>query len=312
MIKNEDIFNCIDSVNHCRNSWIQWLVITNYIFETDLVNTFLHPGPRFAPYIDVTSDQALDLLQYKKNTGINAFSLGFFLGNNGCSNPSWGLVPLDQPKVISKVNEFKNNGGQIIVSSGGQGGTYLDEVCSTAEQLAAAYQKVLNVIGTKHIDLDVEKEIDVDKMNKALVILQKNNPGLTISFTLPADQNGLNDLGKRVLSSAKSKGINVDVVNPMCMEFTPRGTYGEGVIGCAQSTLANVRQYWPNAGYGMIGITPMIGTNGNGVSFSVSDAQKVTQWAKQNGIGRLAFWNYYNDLKNDNNNNAYSKQMVAF
>ena len=274
-------------------------------------------GPKFAPYIDVTSSQALALSQYKQQTGVNAFTLAFLLTRNGCANPSWGWVPLTDSNVITQVNNFKASGGQIIVSSGGASagdppGDFLERACASADDLASAYIKGLSAIGSGHLDIDVETAgIDVNKVALACAKVQQQRPGTTISFTIAADQNGPNSLGKSLLQAAKNNGVVVDVVNPMCMEFIPpNGNMGDGVIACAKSTMSAIQQYWPGAGYGMLGVCPMVGSNINGVVFSTDDARKLLQWSQSVGVGRLSFWEYYRDSKTYGN--AYTNIMVAY
>jgi chitinase len=45
----------------------------------------------------------------------------------------------------------------------------------------------------------------------------------------------------------------------------------------------------------MIGITPMIGENDDHYKFTTDNAQKVANFAKQKGIGLLAFWGMQRD-----------------
>src|SRR5580693_4444704 len=47
--------------------------------------------------------------------------------------------------------------------------------------------------------------------------------------------------------------------------------------------------------YANVGITPMIGVNDDGSTFTLADASSVASWASSNGIGRLAFWSVDRD-----------------
>jgi len=63
-------------------------------------------------------------------------------------------------------------------------GPYLEHVCKNPQELTAAYLRVLDVVGTNHLDLDVETGIDFNMMNVALAEIQRQRPNVTISYTL--------------------------------------------------------------------------------------------------------------------------------
>jgi hypothetical protein len=60
----------------------------------------------------------------------------------------------------------------------------LEHSCTSINALAEAYKTILDVVGTTHIDVDVETTVDVDLMNKALAMVQSERPSTTVSFTL--------------------------------------------------------------------------------------------------------------------------------
>lgn len=49
--------------------------------------------------------------------------------------------------------------------------------------------------------------------------LQAANPGLTISYTLPVLPTGLTPNGVALLANAVQRGVRVDVVNIMTMDY---------------------------------------------------------------------------------------------
>jgi hypothetical protein len=51
----------------------------------------------------------------------------------------------------------------------------------------------------------------------------------------------------------------------------------------------------PSYTYANLGITPMIGKNDDGSTFTLADAQTVENFAASNGVGRLAFWSANRD-----------------
>ena len=128
-----------------------------------------------------------DLVKHKKNLGVNAFSLAFAVNGKGTCNPTWGgILPIDSGGIIQNIKKFNAAGGEVIVSTGGALGKYLENSCITVDALTNAYKKVLKVTGSHHIDLDVERKIPFDRMNMALAKIQKEDPKLEVSYTLPA------------------------------------------------------------------------------------------------------------------------------
>ena len=191
----------------------------------------------------------------------------------------------------------------MIVSHGGQSGPYLELACDSVDNLTKAYKYILDTVGTDHLDLDIEVSLPFDKMSQALVKLQKERPQTTLSLTLEvqSDDYGLNDaLGFDVLKNLEKHGVRVDIVNPMAMEFwTDKHLWGEAVINVANGTLRQMKKIWPKKSQdqlkSMLGITPMIGRNGNTKEFLIEHAKQLVNWAKANNIGRLAFWSMARD-----------------
>ena len=208
-----------------------------------------------------------------------------------------GNTAITDSTIIGAIQQFAPN---CIVTTGGYSGTYLENVCGDANQLANAYKAILTATGCKSLDVDLEQDAvnnNIDKINQALKIVQQQT-GCTVSYTLAANENGLNSMGMAILRSAASQGVNVDTVNPMCMDF-PRGSDGTldaGVINCAKAVYNNMVSIWGSgASYSMLGVTPMIGTQDTGGTFTLNGMSNLANWAQQNGVGHLAFWSLNRD-----------------
>lgn len=52
--------------------------------------------------------------------------------------------------------------------------------------------KILDVVKTTHLDVDVESPINIDMVNKALKMVQQERPGTTVSYTLMVQGNHFN------------------------------------------------------------------------------------------------------------------------
>jgi len=175
-------------------------------------------GPKFAPYFDVTLGQP-DLVAASEATNQLDFTLAFVLGGWGAEGcvPTWATqFNLTDPEILNPIKELQARGGQMLIATGGAVGNYLEHRCSTKESLAEAYRIALNTVGTAHLDIDVEAPINLDVVNGALKILQTQLPHVTVSYTLMVqgdDYGIIEELGVKVLLSAKEHGVNVEIVN---------------------------------------------------------------------------------------------------
>jgi hypothetical protein len=254
---------------------------------------------RAAPYVDVTRETPT-LTQLAQATGHTVYTLAFVLGSHAGCDPKWGgTIDLDEPRILDDIRALKASGGDVVIATGGAMGPYLETSCTSQSALAGAYRTIIDTLGVRHLDIDVEASIPVDLVNKALAQVQRERPGTTVSYTLmvQGDDYGLTPiLGVDVLRNAKANGVRVDLVNPMAMEFgSSRTNWGDAVIAAAESTLRQLRtEIWPEKSDAelkrMLGVTPMIGRNYNGRIFTQAHARQLVSWASANHIGLLAFW----------------------
>jgi hypothetical protein len=237
-------------------------------------------------------------------TGQRHFTMAFVLGSHAGCAPRWGgTIPLDDPRIVADIAGVRGLGGDVIVAFGGAVGPYLEHVCGSVTALADAYKEVIDTLGIRHIDVDIEASVPVDRMNQALALVQRDRPGVTVSYTLmvQGDDFGLTPvLGVEVLRNAKAHGVAVHLVNPMTMEFgTSRPDWGDAVIAAAEATLAQMAGIWPEKSAAerrrMLGVTPMIGRNFNGKIFTQAHAEQLVDWADANRIGMLSFWSVGRD-----------------
>jgi len=256
-------------------------------------------SPLFAPYFDLTLKDGPNLTYIAQQSNQKTFTLAFALGSFLGCEPMWGgQVAIDDAEILAPIKALQAQGGEFVIATGGAMGPYLEHLCGTVDDLANAYKKVLDVVGTTHLDIDVEAPINNDVVNQALAKVQRERPDTTVSYTLmiQGEDYGLTpSLGVDVLKSAVANGVNIDIVNAMTMEFGgTSSTWGETVIGAAESTLKQMKDIFPGKSDAqlkkMLGVTPMIGRNYNGRVLETSDARRVVQWANDNHIGLLAFW----------------------
>jgi chitinase len=103
-------------------------------------------------------------------------------------------------------------------------GQELALVIKNADQLATAYQQVIDRYNFTYLDFDIEGAAlgdisSIDLRNQALVLVKKKNPKVKISYTLPVLPFGLTVHGVNVLASAVKAGLVVDRINLMTMNY---------------------------------------------------------------------------------------------
>lgn len=237
-------------------------------------------------------------------SGQNDYTLAFVLGGSeGCVATWAAAYALDDPSILGPIKQVQQRGGEMILAFGGALGNYLEHRCTSAADLANAYKRALDVVGSNHLDIDVEAPINLDIVNGALALVQQERPQVTVSYTLmvQGDDFGLNPaLGLDTLTSAKRHGVRVDVVNAMTMEFpSSKPSWGDAVISAANATLYQMKEIWPEKSdqelKKMLGVTPMIGRNFNGKKFEIAHGRQLVDWANSNGLGFLSFWSVGRD-----------------
>jgi chitinase len=255
-----------------------------------------------APYVDMSNSQEGVLNTVIAQDGVRAFTAAFTIGE-GCSN-IWGdTLPVgNDPTIDGEINQAKSAGASLIISSGGAAGEPISFTCTNQGTIDAAYQAEINDYGTRQLDFDIEGGAVADtggiqRTVQAMKDLQGSNPGLTWSFTWPVTTTGLDRFGTAMLSQVQSMGVTLPVLNIMTMDYN-QGTgteMGNAAISAAQGTLSQMRAVNGSYSFANIGITPDLGINDDGSTFTLADASSVVGFAGSNGIGRLAFWSVDRD-----------------
>lgn len=274
------------------------------------------PAQIYAPYVYMARYPVYQLAPTAQATGIRYFSLAFILGTPDCE-PKWmATVPLENSFItdflLPDLEALRALGGDVIVSFGGAGGSELAQVCPDVDALQTAYQQVIDTYALTRLDFDIEgddlRQPDViDRRSQAIAALQADASAqgrqLLVTFTLPVQPTGLTAEGLYVLESALAHGVQVDTVNIMTMNFGqefPPDQMGANTIQAAHSLFAQLQTLYPDAEdaplWQRIGLTPMIGLNDRQTQrFQLTDAEQVTDFALEQGIGLLAIWSLDRD-----------------
>lgn len=265
-------------------------------------------GAGFAPYVDTSLYPSYDLLDTVSRTGVKEFNLAFITSGGSCA-PLWGGVTgLADDKVAAQIDALRAEGGDVRVSFGGAAGAELALHCSSAAELAAAYGKVIDAYGLTKVDFDIEGGALPDtaansRRAQAVAQLQKEHPGLDVSFTLPVMPEGLTQPGVDLIADAKKNGVTIDAVNIMAMDYGASysgdmGDYAAQAATATQAQLKGVLGLSDAAAWKAVAVTPMIGVNDVATEiFTVEDAGQLVKFAQEKGIGRLAMWSGTRDVQ---------------
>jgi chitinase len=260
------------------------------------------PAHYAAPYLQLSTSTVGDLAADKSASGDAFYTLAFLIPQSGCT-PMWEAGNYALGTFTSQVNTFKNAGGNVIVSFGGAAGGELAQTCTSVSSLTAAYASVVNAYGPR-LDFDIEggpldDTASISRRDQALAALQAQNPAVQVDFTLPVAPNGLLSNSINLLNDAKAKGVKVNLVNLMTMDFGN----GQNALNDAESAanavhgqLGGIYTGLSSAAlWNLIGLTPIAGQNDDNEYFSQSDASTLERFAAANGVQELAFWevDYY-------------------
>jgi chitinase len=254
-----------------------------------------------APYVDMTGSTESLLDSAITGHGLKSYTAAFVIGE-GCTQ-IWGdTLPVgSDSNVDPEIARAKSEGASVIISSGGAAGYSLPWTCTDQNAINSGLQSLITDYGTSELDFDIEggaiaDQTSATRLFTAMKALKASNPGLKFSVTLPVLPDGLTGDGVNILKSAQAVGVTIDVVNIMTMDYYQGNQdMGQAAISAAQATLAQMRSVNSAYGYGNLGLTPMIGVNDDGSTFSLDNANSVAGWAHSNGVGRLSFWSITRD-----------------
>ena len=258
------------------------------------------PSHYAAPYLQIDSSDAGDMAADMAATGTKYYTLAFLTPQSGCT-PEWEDGGNSVGAFASQISSIQAAGGNVIISFGGESGGELAQTCTNVSQLTAAYQNVVNTYGVTRLDFDIEGSTLSDTAatslrDQALAALQAEDPAVQVDFTLAVAPNGLptgSGSEYALLQDAKAKGVKVSVVNIMTMDFGAGSNDLADAESAAQGTAGQLSSLYgisTSAAYGMMGLTPIAGTNDDGTVFSTSNASSLESFAASNGVAELSFW----------------------
>ncbi|HZE41526.1 MAG TPA: chitinase [Stackebrandtia sp.] len=255
-------------------------------------------GLAAAPYLFEGWGDPPDPKTVMDATGIKAFTMAFVLSDGTC-NPAWdGNRPLTGGVDEQTIKAVRDAGGDVMPSIGGWQGDKLGPRCSSPEDLAGAYQKVIDAFQLKAIDVDIENTDEMenaevqDRILGALKIVKEKNPDVTTIATFGTTTSGPNQYGDRLITQAKALDSNIDVFSIMPFDFgsTDVASDTEKASDGLRDKLKAAYGWDDATAYSHMGISGMNGMSDQSETTDTAAWTKIRDWAKDKGLARLAFW----------------------
>lgn len=256
------------------------------------------PKRVFAPYMYIGAGDHFQITKCDDACGQKFYTIAFIIGDSH-GQPAWdGRFAMEKNLYADQIKAIRSRGGDVIVSFGGGAGTEIAISETNVITLEAKYQSVIDRYQFTWLDFDIEGDALTnsaanERRNIVLAELQKKNPGLIISYTLPVDPNGISKESRELLADAVAKGVKIHSANVMTMDFGSHFSKGKKMSDVSiASALKAHEQCGAISPDIQIGLTPMIGQNDeHGEVFTQDDATALMQWAeRQPWICSLSFW----------------------
>ena len=220
-----------------------------------------------------------------------------------------------EPGFLSKLPEarsFVASGGRLLLSFGGAAGVFAEIACTDDNQLFSIIENVMTEAGTRRLDFDIEghqlPNVEANaRRARVLARLQAKYPDLYISFSLPGWLRGFNPDSIKLLNTTLAAGVRLDMINVMAQSFGAQNiatmvvpaTLGQATVMTFRAAAIQMSALYPNKTpaqlHAMMGVTPMIGKNDDGTTFTMADAQTVANFAGANNLGMISYWSFHRD-----------------
>jgi hypothetical protein len=203
---------------------------------------------------------------------------------------------LDDARDRALVERVRAQGGDVMVSFGGEKGPSLEGHCASATALAAAYQRVIASYGLRAIDIDLEGTSYADAATQqrvvdALIQLRVRDPGLAIFITLASGTAGPD---RTLIDRAARAGLVVDGWSIMTFDWGDTSARQAALTVSATDGLKDLLMsaygYSAAEAYRHAGISAMIGRTDENAIVTLADMRTITAYAKQHKLARLTFW----------------------
>ena len=279
-------------------------------------------GRWFGSYVDATSTPFYPLAQDVAQGQRVVLAFAVADPADSCTNSWGGYYTMDSANetfdLDRKVARVREQGGSIVISTGGLNNDELSTACKDEQKIIAGYEAFLQRYDSTTLDLDVEGndlEDSAASLRRASAVsglqarAKEAGKPLEVWVTLPVDTRGLTESGLGEVKRLLAGGVDLAGVNLMTMNFGQTRAAGQGMAAAAEqgarSAHAQLKVLYNELGQGIgdqtlwsrIGLTPMIGQNDLlGEVFTLEDADALKDFSAANGIGRISMWSANRDM----------------
>ncbi len=299
-----------------------------------------------APYIDINLHPAVELAKLTK-AHIPGVTLGFIQNASKQGvEAAWGGFknkaimtghPSKKVKVINQaIKKFRQNGGQVAASFGGEAGTPIwhggDPTGATVKAITKVLKFTVAKYHTSRLDFDIEgaeltDSLGLINLSKAINNVQAEYPKQAISLTIvvgPHEPQGINPVFAKPYTLLGSNLNHMPIINIMAMDYgltSSRYEMGQAAIVVAKKTAQGTAALWAKKHFHLnahailtqhLGITPMLGMNDvKGQIFYKYDLMKVAAWAHKHTVVLGSFWDSNRDIASPNPAKAQASWYVS-
>ncbi|MEV6866725.1 cellulose binding domain-containing protein [Streptosporangium subroseum] len=259
------------------------------------------PGGKMAgaPYLYMGWGSPPNPATVMSATGVKSFTMAFILSSGGCT-PAWdGNRPLTGGADAQAISQIKAAGGSVQVSFGGWSGNKLGPNCSTPAAFAGAVQQVINAVGPAVVDFDIENTDEFenytvqDRILNGLKIVKQSNPNVKVVVTFGTSTTGPTAAGIRLINQAKALAVPIDNYTIMPFDFGGGANMYQSTVNASEglkNALKSANGWTDAQAYSRMGISGMNGLSDQQELTSPATWTQITNWAKSNGLTRLAYW----------------------
>lgn len=257
----------------------------------------------YAPYFyswawDSPAYAFSSLVDMRARGGPAAVSIAFVLSGGGCE------ASTEIQAHRADVQAYVAAGGHVKASFGGASGTYLENACATAGDLAAALGRFVDATGITDLDFDLEQGARsstpaLNSLRGAALKQLQDQKHVRVSFTLPVAPSGLVQDGLDIVRAAVTAGVDIAIVNGLAMDYGNGTDLGTTPVHSVDGLAQQLRGLLPGTdlaqAYRRAGVTAMIGKNDDDETLSLANAATLVAYARQQQLGLVSFWAIHRD-----------------
>lgn len=234
-----------------------------------------------------------------------SFTIAFWNSNGwDCGNPDSNVMA-----------EVRKNGGELTISFGGAAG------CESATginnsggepalaggspvEIMRRYADPIRRYNFNYADFDIEGKFNSDYKtyslrNSAIVLLQKEFPNLKVSFTVM----GWIDPSVDMIKDAMNKGVKIDALNLMCMNYGPP----QDLVPACLNSLEIAHKIFPILNIGFI---PLLGLDDPKINtYTIQNHKDILWQIKSRNMTYVKTFSYW--CLNIDNNLNYLKEYAS-